>query len=337
MKAVQMSAVRAPGLRRLGALALGVALALPLFCGAGSSSALADYPDKPIRLIIPYRAGGGSDSLARTLQKAIEVHKLLPVPLVIVNVDGAGGAVGARRVKDAQPDGYTFLQMHNGLLALMATGRLDYGPQEYVPVAQTTQSCLYLAVPGSSPYRTFEDLVKAAKTNPNAIKLADAVGDVTHFTIAQMMKATGMQVGIVQAGGTAKRFAMLKGGHTQAALMSPGWIKRGGTELRGLIWLGPARHKVAPDMPTAKEKGIDVVSCLNRRFWAPKGTPADRVAYFADVLKKAMATEELKAYHAKTLSDIHIRTGADVAKDVTDEFKSFQDAAPVVKASMTKK
>ena len=314
-----------------------LALAVPLLFGAVSSPALAEYPDKPIRLIIPYRAGGGSDSLARTLQKAIEVHKLLPVPLVIVNVDGAGGAVGARRVKDATPDGYTFLQMHNGLLALMATGRLDYGPEEYVPVAQTTQSCLYIAVPSSSPQKSFEDLVAAAKANPNAIKFADAIGDVTHFTIAQLMKATGMQVGMVQAGGTAKRFALLKGGHTQAALMSPGWIKRGGDELRGLIWLGPARHKVAPDMPTAKEKGIDVVSCLNRRFWAPKGTPADRVAYFANVLKKAMATEELKAYHAKTLSDILVRIGDDVVKDVTDEYKTFVDAAPAVKASMTKK
>jgi tripartite-type tricarboxylate transporter receptor subunit TctC len=116
--------------------------------------------------------------------------------------------------------------------------------------------------------------------------------------------------------------------------MSPGWITRGGDQLRGLLWMGPTKHPAAGDMPLAKDKGMDVASCLNRRFWAPKGTPADRVAYFADVLTKAMETETLKAYHKKRLSAIHIRTGADLAKDIKDEMAGYLAAAPDVKAAM---
>lgn len=318
--------------RALSGLALATAGLL-----ASLTPALAEYPEKPIRLIIPYRAGGGSDSLARTIQKAVEQHKLMKVPLVVVNITGAGGAVAARRLRSSKPDGYTFMQIHNGLLSAAATGRLGFEPSAFEYVAQTTQSCVYLAVPGDSPIKNFEEFVKAAKAAPGKLKAADNIGGVTHFPWVSLMKETGTNVGLVQTGGTAKRFAAIKGGHVQLALMSPGWIKRAGDQLRGILWLGPTRHPVAPDMPTAKEKGIDVTACLNRRFWAPKGTPPERIAYFANVLKKVMETEELKAYHKKRLSDIVFRTGEELKKDIEDEYKRFLDAAPVVKASMQKK
>lgn len=308
-----------------------------VFLLGNTLSARAEFPEKPIKLIIPYRAGGGSDSLARTIQKAIEAHKLLKVPLVVVNITGAGGAVAARRLKNTKADGYTFLQMHNGLLTLQATGRLNFGPDAFDYVAQTTQSCVYLAVPGSSKLKTFEDFLKYAKAHPGELKAADSIGGVTHFPWVSLMQATGTKVGLVQAGGTAKRFAAIKGGHVQLAFMSPGWIKRAGDQLRGILWLGSERHPIAPNMPTAKEKGVDLTACLNRRFWAPKGTPPDRIAFFADLLRKVMATKELKDYHKKRLSEIVLRTGDDLKKDIEAEYKSFLAAAPIVKASMKKK
>lgn len=300
------------------------------------TAALADYPEKPIKLVIPYRAGGGSDSLARTIQAAIEKHKLLPQPMVVVNITGAGGAIGARHVKDAKPDGYTFLQMHNEMFALAATGRLGFTSDVYTPVAQTTQSCLYLAVPGDSPFNTFAELVKYGKENPGKLKQADIIGGISHFPSVVLQNATGARFGIVQTGGTSKRFASMKGGHTQLAFMSPGWIKRGGDQLKGLLWLGPERHPAAPDMPTAKELGFDVSACLNRRFWAPKGTPADRVAFFADVLGKVLKTPELIAYHEKRLSAIVFRSGSKLQQDIAEEVRLFNKVAPLVKASMKK-
>jgi tripartite-type tricarboxylate transporter receptor subunit TctC len=314
-----------------------IALAAIAPLAFGSTAALAAYPEKPIKLVIPYRAGGGSDALARTIQAAIEKHKILPVKLVVTNVTGAGGAVGLRHVKDAKPDGYTFLQIHNGFLAFAATNRINFGPEAFHPVAQTTQSCLYLATSSAQPFKSFADVVKAAKAAPGKLKAADSIGGVSHFPWVTLMNATGTKVGIVHTGGTSKRFASMKGGHTQMAFMSPGWIKRGGDQLRGLLWLGPTRHPAAPNMPTAIEQGYNISACLNRRFWAPKATSAKRVAYFADILKKVMATAELKAYHKKRMGSIRILTGAKLKADIEVEYKLFQKVAPVVKASMKKK
>lgn len=308
-------------------------LAAPLaFAG---HAAKAEYPEKPIKLVAPYRAGGGTDSLARTIQAAIEKHNLMSQPLVVVNVTGAGGVVGARHVKDAEADGYTFLQMHNEMFALAATGRLGFDPREaYEPVAQTTQSCLYLAVPGNSPFKTFDDMVAYAKANPGKLKLADIIGGISHFPAVTMMNELDIKFGVVQTGGTSQRFASLKGGHTDMAFMSPGWIKRGGDELRGLLWLGPTRPAEAEGMPTTKEAGLDVTACLNRRFWAPKGTPQERVDYFAGVLEKAMQTPELIEYHQKQLSDIRFRKGEELKQDVAEEMTTFEKAAEEVKGSM---
>jgi hypothetical protein len=115
-----------------------------------------------------------------------------------------------------------------------------------------------------------------------------------------MMDKLGIKFGVVQTGGTSQRFASLKGGHTQMAFMSPGWIKRGGDELRGLLWLG-AERMPGVDMPTAKEKGLDVDACLKRHFWTPAGTPCEAVDYFAGVLAKVMQTPVLVAWGSYSL------------------------------------
>jgi putative tricarboxylic transport membrane protein len=314
---------------------ISLAAAIPL--AFGGTALAAAFPDKPIKLVVPYRAGGGSDALARTIQANVQKYNLMPVKLVVTNVTGAGGAVGLRFVKDAKPDGYTFLQIHNGFLAFTATGRINFGPEAFEPVAQTTQSCLYLATPADQPFKTFDDVIKAAKAAPGKLKAADSIGGVSHFPWVMLMNATGINVGIVHTGGTSKRFASMKGGHTQLAFMSPGWIKRGGDQLRGLLWLGPTRPAAAPNMQTAIEKGYNINACLNRRFWAPKGTSAEHIAYFAGILKKVLATPELKAYHKKRMGTIRYLTGAKLKADIDAELKAFQQVAPIVKASMKKK
>lgn len=317
---------------------IGIAIGLPLAAALLAAPTVATaFPEKPVKLVVPFRAGGGSDSLARQLQAVIKKHNLLPQPLVVVNVTGAGGTIGSKSVLNAKPDGYTILQIHQEMLAVSAAGRVDYKPSDFTPVIQTTQACLYLAVPASQPFKTFKELVEFAKKNPGKLKQADIIGGVGHFPAVMLMNATGAKFGIVQSGGTSKRFAMMKGDFAQLAFMSPGWIKRGGDQLRGLLWLGPERHPAAPDMPTAKELGYDVSACLKRRFWAPKGTPADRVKVIADALEKAMKTPEMIAFHKKRLSDIAIVRGEQLEKEIADEYASYVKVAPDVKKSMMKK
>ncbi len=296
---------------------------------------LAVYPEKPIRVIVPFRAGGGSSALARQLQAALEKYKLLPKPVAVVNVTGAGGTVGSRRVKDAKPDGYTFLQIHGSLFATKASGRVKYGHESFEPVITTTRSCVYLAVPAGSPFKSYKDMIAAGRASPGKVKQADSIGGITHFAMAALEKATGAKFGIVQAGGTSKRFASMSGGHTQAAFMSTGWLKRGGDKLRGILYLGPQRLASAPGMPTAKELGYDVTSCLVRRYWAPKGTSADRIKVFADALEAAAKTDELNTFHKKSRQNRVIVRGAALAADIAAEWKQFKDAGPLVKAAIS--
>lgn len=297
--------------------------------------AYAVYPEKPIRVVVPFRAGGGSSALARNLQAAIEKHKLLQRPMVVVNVTGGSGTIGSRRVKDAKPDGYTFLQIHGSIFATKAAGRVEYGHEAFEPVITTTRSCVYLAVPASSPYKSYKELIAAGRAKPGKLKQADSIGGVTHFPSAALEKLTGAKFGLVQAGGTSKRFASMKGGHTQLAFMSTGWLKRGGDQLRGLLYMGDERLAQAPGMPTAKELGYDVTSCLVRRYWAPKGTPADRIKVFADALEKAAGTPELMAFHKKSSQNLVIKRDAALRADIAAEWKQFKEAGPIVRAAIS--
>lgn len=297
--------------------------------------AYAVYPEKPIRVVVPFRAGGGSSALARNLQAAIEKHKLLQRPMVVVNVTGGSGTIGSRRVKDAKPDGYTFLQIHGSIFATKAAGRVEYGHEAFEPVITTTRSCVYLAVPASSPYKSYKELIAAGRAKPGKLKQADSIGGVTHFPSAALEKLTGAKFGLVQAGGTSKRFASMKGGHTQLAFMSTGWLKRGGDQLRGLLYMGDERLAQAPGMPTAKELGYDVTSCLVRRYWAPKGTPADRIKVFADALEKAAGTSELMAFHKKSSQNLVIKRDAALRADIAAEWKQFKEAGPIVRAAIS--
>ena len=175
-----------------------------------------------------------------------------------------------------------------------------------------------------------------AKKHPDKLKLADIVGGIGHFAAVNMMNQLGIKFGIVQTGGTSARFASLEGGHTELAFMSSGWIKRGGDKLRGLLWMGDTAPPAAKDMPTAKSKNLDVIGCLNRRVWAPAGTPQERVDYFAGVLQKAMNTPEMKKYTDKQMSVVRFRTGQNLKQDIQAELTKFDAAADTVKKSMKK-
>jgi tripartite-type tricarboxylate transporter receptor subunit TctC len=105
-----------------------------------ATGAQAEYPEKPIKLVVPFAAGGGSDSMARIFQRVIKDKDLLNgQPIVIVNVDGAGGMIGARQVKDAEPDGYTYLQIRVSLVNNQAMGSTDLGIEDFVSGAVTAR------------------------------------------------------------------------------------------------------------------------------------------------------------------------------------------------------
>lgn len=296
-------------------------------------AAQADYPNKPVRLVIPFGAGGGDDGLARVVQTVAREQGILPKPLVVANVTGAGGAVGARQVKNARPDGYTLLQIHEEMFAASAIGRLDFTPLDFEPVAQLSQTCTVLVVPKDFERQDLPGVLAYARENPGKLNQADDIGGATYFASLKLMQQAGTEWSIVPVGATAQRFASLKGGFTNLALMSPLWVKRAADDLHPVAYLGAERHPLMPEVPTAKELGYDVTACLTRRVWAPKGTPQATVDYLATAFEQSLQTPEVGDYLKKNGENAVPLKGEALAARVRAEYEEFQTLAKMAKSN----
>lgn len=266
-----------------------------------TSSVSAEYPDRPIRLIVPFGAGGGTDTFARILQKAIHQNNLLPQPLVIVNKGGAGATIGSRAAKDAEPDGYTVLILHDAIITAKMYGNVDYGPEAFEPVAGTGEQGMVIAVKEDSPYKSLTQLLAAAKDRPNTIKFGVNMGALTHFAGLLLEKAhPGARFRYSQLGGGAERYSHLAGRHIHlTGFSTEEFLRFRPKGLRGLAVFGEKRQPALPDVPTAKEQGVDIVNVNTFYWWMPKGTPPARIEVLAAALERAMQTPEVRDHMAK--------------------------------------
>jgi tripartite-type tricarboxylate transporter receptor subunit TctC len=300
-------------------------------CEKGASSGAGEFPRKPIKVVVPFGPGGDSDTFARIIQKTIRDHELLAQPLVILNVPGAGGAIGSRRVRDAAPDGYTILNLHEGILTSKYAGRVSYGPEAFRPIAATAMSNLVICVREESSYKDLRDLLEAAAGQPDAILFGMAQGTPTHFAGRRLEKAGGdVRFRMVASGGGAKRRNDLVGKHIDATPFSLAeYIGFEGGGVRAIAYLAEGRHPELPDVPTARELGYEVVMPHVHYWWAPKSTPEMAVERIADVLEAAMATDYLRGKLAETRTEPLFLRGAALDTHLADREAEFQDVALV--------
>ena len=277
-----------------------VLLSLGLLLTLSDSGASSAYPNRPIKLIVPFSAGGGTDTFARVMKRAIASEGLLPQPLAIINVRGAGATIGSGRVKRARPDGYTMLVLHDAILTAQLSGTVAYGPTSFEPIAGTGEVGLVIAVREDSPYKTLEELMQAAREKPNEINFGANLGALTHYAGLQLEDGwPRAKFQFSQVGGGADRYADLQGRRiavTGFSIQEFVQFRRGKLgDLRGLAFLGKERHPGAPDVPAARtEQGTPIISKNVFYWWFPQGTPPERVAVMADVFEKAMQTEYLQ-------------------------------------------
>lgn len=282
---------------------IGLVLLVLVGCDSGQTKN-GSFPQKPIKIIVPFGAGGGSDTFTRIVQKAITEHELIEQPLVIINMPGAGGSIGSRKAKSSRPDGYTLLQIHEGMLTNKYSGNANFGPESFTPVAGTGQMAHVIAVPEDSPHQNLDDLLTAASAQPDSIVFAVGIGAPSHFAGLMLENASpnsSAQFRFTQSGGGAKRFASLLGGHSSVSTFSVAeFVEFQASGLRALAILSKERHAKVPNVPTAMEQGIDVSSTNMHFWWAPKSTPTAIVEKLADALQTAMQLPEV----TRTLSDL---------------------------------
>mgnify|MGYP000045958012 CR=1 FL=1 len=177
---------------------------------SGTMAFADDYPTKPVKLIVPWGAGGGTDALMRVI--AHFATKYLGQPMVVVNVPGVGGTLGARQGKDAKADGYTLTATHESVISSRIVGVSDFDYSDFIPIANLTLTPAMVAAQPEAPWNDMKDMIAAAKKNPGTIKFGATLGSTNHFFPLDIANQAGIEFKIVGYEGTAKRQAALLGG-----------------------------------------------------------------------------------------------------------------------------
>ncbi|MBL8700854.1 MAG: tripartite tricarboxylate transporter substrate binding protein [Alphaproteobacteria bacterium] len=313
--------------RSLLALCLAVALAAPGVAAA--------YPDKPIRVVVPVVAGGSTDLVARSFQMAIEKLKALPQPMVIVNNGAAGGVVGTRMIKDAEPDGHTIGAWHMGLLTAPAMGVVEYDHTAYDLIAQVGAIPIGLAVKDDSPVKTVADLVAAAKARPGEVTAAMNVGLLPHFVPLMLAHETGVKFRFVQAGGGAVRLKSVLGGHTEFSLFSvPEFLSYTPSGIRPIVVFTDKRDPRVPNVGTTAESGFKLTFGERVMYLAPKGVPAARMEVLRAAIRTAMADPELIAKLREQGVDPIYVPGPELKTQLDEQMVRIKAVADEIKAAM---
>lgn len=251
----------------------------------GLEPAAAAYPEKPLKVIVMYSPGGSSDVVTRILARYLE--PILGQPVVIQNVAGGGGAVGWQQAREARPDGYTLTLFLDSLPVMEATGAVDFTQDEFEPVAVWGSMPLTVFAQADGPYGSLADYMAAAKERPGEVGLAMGYGTPSQFIGKIVEDAMGLDLNLVNVGGGAEKKAAVLGGHVDAGIEpTPGMAEpyRSG-QFDLLAILSEERLEAFPDVPTAKEQGVDAVHANTYAIVALKGTPEDRL----EVLEQAIA------------------------------------------------
>lgn len=261
------------------------------------SDAASAYPDRPVKMIIPWAAGGDTDVVKRIFANALEKH--LGQPVVVVNITGASGTRGSAEAKKSPPDGYTIYSVHDYIHGTYYTGITDVNYWDFEPICRIVFTPNLVGAHAKTKWSSMAELISDAKKRPGQITFGITLGSTTHFFAAFIEKETGAQWRYVSYEGTAPRMTALLGGHIELGrvdLTQMDKVRAG--ELRLLGIATEERHPVVPNVPTLREQGINVVYGENRGVLAPKGTPEAALAKLeeacAKVAKETSFVEEMR-------------------------------------------
>jgi tripartite-type tricarboxylate transporter receptor subunit TctC len=262
------------------ARAVGISVAVASMLMLGTLNAFAgDYPDHPIRMLVPGAAGGGMDAVARMVANTI--GETLKQPVVVENKPGAAGNIAVNQLAKSAPDGYTMVLGQTSQLAINPSlyGNLPYDPiKDFVPVLLLADAPNVVVVPASSPYRSLADVVAAAKKMPDGMDFATpGIGTVSHLTAELFARSAGIKLRHIPSRGANTALLDVAAGRIPLMLSSIptalGLIRSG--ELRAIAVSALARTTVLPDVPTVAEQGYPG---FNAGTWygllVPAGTPA---------------------------------------------------------------
>ena len=322
-------------MRRRDVLALGAAALSAHAFGLHSAFGQPKYPDRPIRLVIPFPPGGLYDSTGRPWAESAKPHL---GTIVVENMGGAGSSLGTAAVARAQPDGYTILLggTPGFVVNPIASTRLPYDPiKDFEPIAILGYNPTLIDVHPALPIRTLKELAGYAKANPGKLSYGSSgVGSMNHLVGERFKSETGTDIPHIPYRGAGPALTDLISGHipmlVQSVSGSAFELHKTG-KIRILAVTNATRLAAAPDIPTVAETGFPGLTSQNFiGLFAPKGTPKAIVERIAEASRKALADKELqRLFHASGFTPDFDSTTEKARRLLVDEIAEW---TPIIRA-----
>jgi putative tricarboxylic transport membrane protein len=279
-------------------------------------------PDKPVEFLVQSAAGGGSDIFARTMAKALATEKIVTVPINVVNKPGGSGAVAYSYLRAKRGDPHVIATATGSYLTTPIQGQSPVSYKDFTNLAILCVEDYVAVVRTESPYKTLKEVIEAARKKPNGIRFGgSSVGSSDSIVEYRLEKAAGIQLNYIvfQSGGEVN--AALLGGSVDMASPNPSEAAQliQAKRLRPIAMFSPERLKNWPDVPTAKEQGIDVTLEQFRGVVAPSGLTNDQSLFWQNAMVKLFQSSEFRNYLENNGLRPLLKVGDDAGKYLAQE------------------
>ncbi|MFZ5692095.1 MAG: tripartite tricarboxylate transporter substrate-binding protein [Pseudomonadota bacterium] len=267
---------------------------------AAAPPAFADYPERPITIIVPFAAGGPTDIISRIM--AEPMSRILKQQILVENVTGAGGTVGVTRAKNAAPDGYTILMGNLGTQAASVGlyPKLAYDPRtDFEPIINTAGTPMLVVAKNDLPVKDFKEFIAYVKANAAKMNYGTGgVGATSHLTCLFLDSLLGVKPTHIPFRGSGPALNALLGGQVDYVCDQTVGVVPSiqGKQAKGLVVATPERISVVPDVPTSKEQGLPEFQAVGwNALFAPKGTPKDVIMKLNAAARQALDDPNTKS------------------------------------------
>ncbi len=293
---------------------------------AGSAQQV--YPASDIQFVVPFPVGGSTGTIAQSLVKYLDAA-YTEKNVVLSSITGSGGAVGAREILKAKPDGYSFLIAVPGFSVQNVLTGLDFSFRDFENVAAFASSEQVLVVRKDSKYQTFQDFINDAKANPNTVKFGAPMGTSLFMGVLAMQNELNVKFKLVDIGGVSVKAPELLSGRVDAYLDSTAktipYINSNDFRAIG-VW-SDERSKFLPEIPTLKEVGFNAMLEELVGIWAPKGTPQAALDSIEATVKKICADPAFQAEFDKISTKVAFKDSDAYKKFLEDYEATVRSAA----------